>query len=169
MLLALDGNKTAYQTLLEELSRLLKAYFTRNIFRNPAVEADDLVQETLIAIHTRRITYDRTMALLPWVNGIARHKLIDYLRRLPRHAAIPLDEDFAIADEADAVMARLDVERMLGSIPERTAGLIRKVKIEGQSVNDVAQADNLSQSAVKVAIHRGLAMLGKRFGGQDHD
>lgn len=169
MLLALDGNRTAYQTLLEELSHMLKKYFIRNVFNNPLSEAEDLVQETLLAIHTRRITYDRNLALLPWVNGIARHKLIDYLRRLPRNTAVPLDEDFPATDEAAAMNAHLDVERMLGDIPQRTAGLIRKVKIEGQSVKDVAQADNLSQSAVKVAIHRGLAMLGKRFGGNSND
>jgi RNA polymerase sigma-70 factor, ECF subfamily len=168
MLLALDGNSAAYRTLLEELSRLLKPRFKRRLFGG-GTEADDLVQETLLAIHMRRITYDRNAALLPWINAIAHHKLVDHLRRQGRQSAEPLDEDFPIPDEADATDARMDVGRMLSSMPERTADLIRKVKIEGQSIDDAASSSGLSQSAVKVAIHRGLATLAQRFGNKKHD
>mgnify|MGYP000971012091 CR=1 FL=1 len=79
MILALDGDKAAYRTLLEDLSRRLKPYFLRRLFGDKS-QAEDLIQETLLAIHTRRITYDRGMAFLPWVNGIAHHKLVDHLR-----------------------------------------------------------------------------------------
>ncbi|ACO01907.1 sigma-70 family RNA polymerase sigma factor [Brucella melitensis] len=166
MLLALDGNSAAYRTLLEELSRLLKAYFVRRLFGGRVSEAEDLVQETLLAIHTRRMTYDREMTFLPWVNAIARHKLVDHLRRQGRHDTDVLDEDIAIPGEAANVEARMDVDRMLGGVSERTAGLIRKVKIEGQSIDEAARAGDMSQSAVKVAIHRGLATLAQRFGGK---
>lgn len=169
ILLALDGNSAAYRTLLEKLSRLLKAYFVRRLFGGRVSEAEDLVQETLLAIHTRRMTYDREMAFLPWVNAIARHKLVDHLRRQGRHDTDVLDEDIAIPGEAANVEARMDVDRMLGGVSERTAGLIRKVKIEGQSIDEAARAGDMSQSAVKVAIHRGLATLAQRFGGKKDD
>ena len=61
------------------------------------------------------------------------------------------------------------LDRMLDGVSGRTAKLIRKVKIEGQSVNHAARASGLSGSAVKVAIHRGLASLAHRFGGKEDD
>lgn len=168
MILALDGDKAAYRALLEDLGRQLKPFFLRRLFGDKS-QAEDLVQETLLAIHTRRITYDRGKAFLPWVNGIAHHKLIDHLRRHGREMATPLDEDVPVSDEGDTADARMDVDRILSGVSERTAGLIRKVKIEGQSIDEAARDAGLSQSAVKVAIHRGLATLTQRFGGKKRD
>jgi RNA polymerase sigma-70 factor (ECF subfamily) len=128
-----------------------------------AAEAEDLVQETLLAIHTRRITYDQEKALLPWVHGIAHHKLIDHLRRHGRQAYSPLDEDFPTPDETDATDARLDLDRMLDHVTSRTAHLIRKVRIDGQSIDDAARDAGSSPGAVKVAIHRGLTALAQQF------
>ena len=43
------------------------------------MEAEDLVQEVLIAIHTRRHAYDRSQLFTLWVAAIARYKFLDYL------------------------------------------------------------------------------------------
>ena len=163
MLLALNGNDVAYRKLLEELSSLLKPYFRRHLF-NGLTEVDDLVQETLLAIHTKRITFNPDMALLPWVLAIARYKLVDYLRRVKRQASIPVDDELVMPDQARANEARMDVDALLGSLPGRTASLIRNVKIEGQSIDEAARQNKMSQSAVKVAIHRGLGVLAQRLG-----
>ncbi len=96
-------------------------------------------------------------------------QLVDHLRRHGRETATPLEEDVPVSDDAEAADARMDVDRMLSGVSERTAGLIRKVKIEGQSIDEAARDTGLSQSAVKVAIHRGLATIAKRFGGKGHD
>src|SRR5690606_34247308 len=125
---------------------------------------EDLVQETLLAIHTRRITFNPDMALLPWVRAIARYKLVDYLRRVKRQASVPLDDELVMPDQADASEARMDVDALLGSLSGRTASLIRNVKIEGQSIDEAAYQTKMSQSAVKVAIHRGLGALAERLG-----
>src|SRR5882672_9112794 len=83
MISGLDGDAAAHRALLERLSSQLRAYFRgqlNRIGRGP-VEAEDLVQEALIAVHTRRHTYDRSQLFTPWVYGIARYKFLDYLRR----------------------------------------------------------------------------------------
>src|SRR5580704_18653663 len=83
MIAGLDGDAAAHRGLLERLSGQLRAYFKghlNRIGRGP-VEAEDLVQEALIAIHTRRHTYDRSQLFTPWVYAIARYKFVDYLRR----------------------------------------------------------------------------------------
>ena len=83
MLAGLDGDAAAHTELLTKLGAHLRAYFKKRLAgtaRGPA-DAEDLVQETLIAIHTRRHTYDPTQLLTPWVYAIARYRLVDYLRR----------------------------------------------------------------------------------------
>jgi RNA polymerase sigma-70 factor, ECF subfamily len=83
MLAGLDGDAAAHRALLSKLSIRLRAYFKGQLARigKGPTDAEDLLQETLIALHTRRHTYDRSQLLTPWVFAIARYRLVDYLRR----------------------------------------------------------------------------------------
>ena len=63
-------------------------------------------------------------------------------------------------------MARIDVGRLLDTLPEQSAALVRKVKLEGQSIADTAVRAGLSQSAVKVGIHRSVRALAVRLQGK---
>jgi RNA polymerase sigma-70 factor (ECF subfamily) len=165
MLAALGGDKAAYRLLLGELGAHLKRYFSRRL-SNPTA-ADDLVQETLLALHTRRDTYDPAQPLTAWVHAIARYKLIDHFRRQKVRTTLPLEDDATVfaADDAGDATDRLDVEAALSTIPPRPAELIRQVKLEGASIAEAAERTGMSESAVKVAIHRGLKALTARFSG----
>jgi RNA polymerase sigma-70 factor (ECF subfamily) len=164
MILALDGDGRAYRALLADLRLRLAGFFAR---RADAAEADDLVQDTLLAIHTRRETYDRRQPLLPWVYAIARYKLVDALRRRGRRAQAPLEDvehELASPDEAAAVEARLDVQAILADLPERARALLVSLRIEGISVAEASQRFGMSEGAVKVASHRAMKGLAARFG-----
>src|ERR1700754_1787971 len=133
MLAGLAGEAGPYRRLLDELSGLLRAYYGRRC--PPGMDAEDLVQETLIAVHTRRATYDRQQPFTAWAYAIARYKLIDALRRARLHLRAPAEEPdalFAPAGAAAAMAAR-DLDRVLGELPPRTAALIRENKIQGPS------------------------------------
>lgn len=168
MLKALDGDAAAYRVLLEELRRHLQAYFARRLSPALAANGDDLVQETLMAIHSRRLTYDRSQPFTPWFHAIARYKLIDHFRRSKLRMTLPLEDDAAIFadDDAEAVTARMDVDAALATIPPRPAELIRQTRLEGASVADAAARAGMTETAAKVAIHRGLKSLVARFGGK---
>jgi Sigma-70 region 2 len=74
MAAGLDGDATAYHQLLERLTSHLRAYYRSRfarIGRGPT-DAEDLLQEALIAVHTHRHTYDRSQPSTPWINAIAR-------------------------------------------------------------------------------------------------
>ncbi|MBS0361327.1 MAG: sigma-70 family RNA polymerase sigma factor [Proteobacteria bacterium] len=171
MLAGLAGEAVPYRRLLDELSRLLRAYYGRRC--PPGVDAEDLVQETLIAVHTRRATYDASQPFTAWAYAIARYKLIDALRRGRFHLRAPAEEADAlfVPAGADAAMAARDLERVLGELPERTRALIRETKIQGLSTREAAQRHGMTETAVKVAIHRGLKSLGGKYaetvGGSD--
>lgn len=160
---SLDGDRTAYRALLVELTPFLRAFFARRLSSEQMAHADDLVQETLLAMHTRRLTYDRDRPFTAWLHAIAKHKLIDHLRRR-QHKSVPLDEQMPAAMRDGTASG--DLETVLATLPARTSSLIRTVKVEGSSVAEAASAHGMSETAAKVAIHRGLKALIARFAGR---
>ena len=169
MIRALDGDAIAYRRVLEALRARLAAYFDRRLWPDRA-EAEDLVQETLIAIHTKRATFDREQPLGPWVHAIARYKLIDHARRRGRRPTVPLDDgmEFALPDHGPQVEAQRDLGRGLDELTARTRDLVVRVKLREEPVADVAKRAGMTEGAVKVAVHRGMRRLAARLrGGTD--
>lgn len=165
---ALDGDEAAYRTLLAEISRYLRPHFARRLSAAHASHAEDLVQETLLAVHTRRMTYDRDRPFTAWLHAIAHHKFVDHVRRHAIRPTVPLEDDapiFASDDSANAA-DRHDVDAVLAEVPARTADLIRQTKLEGASVAEAAARHGITETAAKVSIHRGLKSLMGRFAGE---
>lgn len=162
LLQGMQGDGQAYQAFLRSLGGHLRAFFRRRLSRLPD-DVEDLVQETLLAVHNQRLTYDPGQPLTAWVHAIARYKLIDMLRRHGGREALndPLDEESALFESSaeDAVDARRDLEKLLRHLPERMRQSIESVKLEGLSVVETAERYGISESAVKVNIHRGLRAL----------
>jgi RNA polymerase sigma-70 factor, ECF subfamily len=164
MIRSLRGDAAAYRQLLAILVGDLRSYF-RNRIGLGADEIEDLVQETLLAIHTKRETYDAKQPLTAWLYAIARHKLVDRYRLEAKRATTPLDElhEPTSEREFETQMARRDVAIALQELPQKQADAIRCVKLEGLSVAETAIATGQSIPAVKVGIHRGLKKLLSRF------
>lgn len=164
MLASLDGDATAHRTLLDRLSRHLRAYYKRRLAaaRRNMEEAEDLVQETLIAIHTRRHTYDPLQPLTPWVFAIARYRLIDYLRHTRSSMAdVPLEDagELLAHDDQSRMESAYDLDKLLGRLPEKMRRAIQCVKLEGLSTAEAASRCGVSELAIKVNVHRGLKAL----------
>jgi RNA polymerase sigma-70 factor (ECF subfamily) len=165
LLKGLDGDEAAHRSFLTEAAALLRAYF-RNRLRGAPEDAEDLVQETLVALHTRRDSYDPTYPLTAWMYAIARYRLIDHLRRSKRRAHSPIDGlDIGEADpEYDASDARRDIATLLARLPEKQRTAIRLVKLEERSVREASALTGLSESDIKISIHRGLKALMRLMG-----
>lgn len=168
MIAGQSGDAAAYRLLLDRLSRYLRSYYKSKLMRygRSAAEAEDLVQEVLMAIHTRRHTYDPAEPFTPWMHAIARYKLIDHLRRGQRGPAdVPLDDigEIAAHDDQTAAESGYDLQRLLSRLPDKMRRAIQCVKIEGLSVAEAAERCGMSESAVKVNVHRGLRALAERI------
>lgn len=164
MLASLDGDAASHRALLVGLSRRLRAYYKRHLagIGRSATEAEDLVQEAVLAIHIKRHTYDPGDPLTPWVHAIARHKLIDFLRRTrTSFADVPLDRaDEAMAsDDHVGAESSYDIRRLLQRLPPKIKCSMEAVKLDGLSIAEAAQRCGLSESGVKVNLHRGLRTL----------
>lgn len=168
MLLSLDGDETAYRCLLDMLRHLLVSYYARRLGRSAGADVDDLVQDTLLALHQRRISYDRERPFTAWFFTIARHKLVDHHRRVGRHSYLGLEtiEEMADGYREDAVSASMDVERLLASLPAWQGEVIRQVRIEGRSVAEAAADSRRTEAMIKIGVHRGIKALAAKLRGE---
>jgi RNA polymerase sigma-70 factor, ECF subfamily len=158
----MDGDELSYRQLLESLGRQLRVTvryrFARAGMGNSDVE--DVVQETLLAIHLKRHTWDREARFGPWLAAITRHKLIDVLRRRGRQVAVPLDDvEQSLFQHTEEEGASEDVHRILGRLTVRQRAIVQLVSIEGQSFKQAAVRLQMSEVAVRVALHRTLKTL----------
>lgn len=162
-----QGDEAAYARLLGLLAPHLRAFFRRRLSSDPD-SVEDLVQETLIAVHNQRHTYAVAQPFTPWLHAIAKYKLIDHLRRRTSRAEEPLPEDdvFALLSEAtpDAYAVQRDVTRLLALLPPHFRLPIEHVKLEGLSVQEASLRTGMSVSAIKVGIHRGMKALARHLG-----
>lgn len=155
MALSQQGDKQAYAVLLEACQRWLRGYYSRRIA--PA-SLDDLVQETLIALHSKRASWDPSRPFLR-LAAIARYRWVDHLRRLYRADEHELREELIGTDDEPAVAARISLDRLLGLLTPAQERAIALVKIEGLSIAEASAATGQSEALVKVNIHRGLKKL----------
>ena len=166
LLAGLDGDAGAYRRFLDELAKRLRAYVRKRLF-DYQDHAEDIVQETLLAVHNARFTYRRDQPVTAWIYAIARYKLMDFFRARARRESLndPIDDHidiFAVSDDEPA-QARRDVSRLLDQLPDKQRLPIMHVKLEGLSVAETARLTGLSESAVKVGVHRGLKALAAKL------
>ncbi len=160
MIAGLAGDAAAYRQLLSSSEERLRQYFGRRLGIGTA-EVEDLVQETLIAIHQKRDSYNRALPYTAWLHAIARYKLVDHFRRSGRRPTVPVDDmDHLVADDSiEPALAAFDVEALLDRIPEKHRVAIRLTKLEGYSVSEASELSGQSESAIKIGVHRGMKKL----------
>ena len=160
------GDAAAWRELLSLLGGRLRVFFARRI---GVEEVEDLVQETLLAVHRRRMTYDPGQPFTAWAHAVARYKLIDHWRRSRTRQHVPIDDvaDWLAAPAGEAPAARLDLDRVLELLPTRQRDLVRDVKLEGLSLAEAGRRMGVSEGAAKVALHRALKSLTERVRGHE--
>lgn len=162
MVRGLAGDAAAHRLLLETLGERFRVFFRSRMRIGDPSHIEDLVQEALIAIHTRRESYNPAQPLRAWVYAIARYKLIDHFRRTKTSGvSVPVDdvEDLFSNEEADASDPARDVAALLDRLPAKQRIAIRLVKLEELSVREAALRTGMSESDVKISIHRGMKKL----------
>lgn len=164
MLRAQAGDGEAWREVLRLLNARLVVYFGRRLGPDHAGDVDDLVQETLLAVHSRRMTYDASQPFTAWAHAMARYKLIDHWRRRRVRAHVPLDDvaDGLWVDPEPAGEAKADLDRLLAGLPARQERLVRDVKLEGLSLAEAGERLGMTEGAAKVSLHRALKGLMSR-------
>jgi len=159
---AQSGDESAYREALEQIARRLRRYLSRRMINMPE-EVEDLVQETLLAVHLQRGTYDPAFPVSAWVTAIAKHKLIDLWRRRGRRENLhqPIDDvaEYELVAPPDGFETHADLEGLLRALPASQRQAITLTKLAGLSVSEASTETGISESAIKVQVHRGLKRL----------
>ncbi len=157
----LAGDAAAYRELLEAITPHLRSIVRRGLARAGNADMEDVVQEVLLAIHLKRHTWMTDQPFGPWLNAIARHKVIDVLRKRGRRGEFPIDglEDVLAAPADEEGTSHSELERLVGRLDGRSHDIVSAISLEGKSIGDVASNLAMSEGAVRVALHRGLKKL----------
>jgi RNA polymerase sigma-70 factor (ECF subfamily) len=167
---AQSGDEAAYAQALHRIALRLRGYLRRRMQAVPD-DVEDLVQETLLALHLQRGTYDTALPVSAWVFAIARHELVDLWRRRgrrdDRHDAIDDVDETQLISAPEDCSAQRDLDKLLFELPAAQRRAILLTKIEGLSVAEASLQTGASESAIKVQVHRGLKRLALLVGGKE--
>ena len=156
------GDEVAYRAALAAIALRLRSYLRRRLQSTPD-EVEDLLQEVLLALHLQRGSWADTVSVEAWVLAIARYKLVDLWRRRGRQEALhdPIDDvdEAALAAPGVEAGAARDLALLLDTLPAAQREAIVLTKVEGLSVLEACARTGVSESALKVQVHRGLKRL----------
>ena len=162
---AIEGDSVAYHRLLRAVTPVLRAAARRGLARagRPVDQFEDIVQDILLAIHLKRHTWDPGAPFAPWLFAIARNKLVDALRRFGRRTFVSIDDfsDIIPSEPVAETITASQVQLHLEVLPARQRAALQSIAVESKSIKNTAAKLKMSEGAVRVAVHRGLARLAK--------
>jgi len=161
---AIAGDEKAYAAFLGRTAAIVRGFARRKIVQG-GVDPEDVVQETLLAIHTKRHTWITDAPVLPWIYAIARFKLIDAFRKRGRRVEIEIGDiaETHAQPESETVSDR-EISRVLNGLAPGQRSVVAAISIEGRSIVETAETFGMTETAVRVALHRGLRAIAKKFG-----
>ena len=161
---AIAGDERAYTEFLRRAACLVRGFARRKVVQG-GIDPEDIVQETLLAIHIKRHTWRDDTPVTPWLYAIARYKLIDAFRRRGRRVEIEIGEIMeTFAEPERETVSERDIGRVLETLAPGQRSVVAAVSVEGLSISETAKSLGMTETAVRVALHRGLTAIAQRFG-----
>ncbi|MDY0028396.1 MAG: sigma-70 family RNA polymerase sigma factor [Pseudobdellovibrionaceae bacterium] len=163
---AQSGDTSAYHDLLKSSVPVIRRSIGRTLPNSDVI--DDVVQDVLLSIHKALHTYDPERPFLPWLMAIISFRRTDFLRQ---HYATRGNKQVSIEtvdlpdylNSSESAVHFGDVEKALDSLPQKQKEVVELLKIKGYSTKEVSEKTGLSESAVKVTMHRALQKLKEKL------
>jgi RNA polymerase sigma-70 factor (ECF subfamily) len=157
-------DERAYTEFLRRAACLVRGYARRKVEQG-GIDPEDIVQETLLAIHMKRHTWRDDAPVTPWLYAIARYKVIDACRRRGRRAEIEIGEiTETFAEPERETVSDREIGRALETLAPGQRSVVAAVSVDGLSIRETAKSLGMTETAVRVALHRGLTAIAQRFG-----
>lgn len=157
------ADDAALESLLAHCEPLLLRQVERLGF--DGADADDLVQETIVAAIEQADRYDRARPLVAWLRGILTRKAARVVRDRHRHRA-KLEAAEPRASTHPAPLERATerelveiLRRTLAAMPTRYREPLELHLLEGLEPVEIAQMRGERRSTVRVRLHRGMGLL----------
>ena len=155
------GDNAAYRRLLQAITPVLRKVVRARGHALGPEGCEDVVQDVLLAIHTKRHTWLEDAPLRPWLYAIARHKVVDAFRTRGRAVEVAIDdfaEGLVAASDPDPTEGR-DMEKVINALDPRAAEIVRAVGLHGETTAEIASRLEMSDGAVRVALHRAMKTI----------
>lgn len=160
----LAGNPRDYAKFLETITPILRRMVGRKL---AAHAVEDVTQEILISIHKARHTYDGERPIMPWLASIASFRTTDYLRQhysQMRNQTVDIaDLENVLTDVTEDSSDNESVDELLEAVPENHKRILTMMHVEGYTAKEVGAQLGMNESAVKVAAHRAIKKIRKKF------
>ena len=161
---AISGDEIAYGDFLQGAARLVRSFARRKVVQG-GIDPEDIVQETLLAIHLKRHTWRQDAPITPWLYAIAKYKLIDAFRQRGRRVEVEIGEIAeTFAEPASETVSDREIDHALAMLAPGQRSVVAAISVDGRSIGETAKWLGMSETAVRVALHRGLAAITVRFG-----
>jgi RNA polymerase sigma factor, sigma-70 family len=161
---ALHRDRQAFSRLFTHFAPKLKGFALRRGISSAA--AEELVQETMLAVWRRADTFDRRRASVStWIFTIVRNKRIDLLRRAPfpevdlEQAADQAADGHAPDERADLAIIATRLQRAVRALPREQAEILRRAFYEEKTHRTIASELGLPLGTVKSRIRLALTRL----------
>jgi RNA polymerase sigma-70 factor (ECF subfamily) len=125
-------------------------------------EAEDILQEVFVKIHTRLHTLKDKNRLASWLFQITRNTLIDHLRTQSSTSALPANvpdgKESSEDNEAQHQIASY-LMTLVSGLPEGYRQAVELYELAGMKQQEIGERLGLSHSGAKSRIQRGREML----------
>lgn len=150
----LDGPR-ALLALYDEALPIVYGYLVRRC--GDRGTAEDLTSETFLAAMDAARTKKSVPLSVPWLVGVARHKLADHYRRRHDRFTVPvaeLPEPIEPADTWDAELDRIVAEAVLARLPEQHRTVLSLRYMDDCSVPECAELIGRTVHATEALLVR---------------
>lgn len=155
------GDARAYTAFLRAITPVLRGVVRAKAGGLGDAAWEDVLQEVLLAVHLKRHSWQTGAPVRPWLYAIARYKVIDAFRVRGTRIEVPIDDfgEILAADCGPDPTEAADMAKMIGLLDDRSGRIVRMIGIDGASTAEVGQALDMSEGAVRVALHRAFKTL----------
>jgi RNA polymerase sigma-70 factor (ECF subfamily) len=151
--------RTTTEHLWARFGRQLQGFIGRRI-SDPS-DADDILQEVFLKIHTSIHTLREESRIAPWIYRIARNTVYDYYRKRRLHAPLPDDAPAPSGSEENEAERQIATSLlgMLADLPEGYRRAVTLYELEGLKQEEIGIHLGISLSGAKSRVQRGRQML----------
>ena len=174
------GKPGSFELLVRRHAQELFQFVVR--FTGDSVAAEDVVQESMLQVHTSAATFDPSRRFKPWLFTIAANKARDFLRRRSRRHEIPFDAH--MDDEGDAGRRfihlfagenaapdeellidekRRAVRTVLEAMPEKLREVLVLAYYHRFPYKDIGEIVDIPLGTVKSRLHAAVVAFGEAY------
>ena len=159
----LEGDQKAFQLIMEKYQDYMYTVCW-GILKNDQ-EAQEATQDTFVKMYRSLKSYNSTSKLSTWLYRIAYRTSLDYLRK--RKDTSPIEDvEFGLKN-ADSSSERKYLNKelsghldgLINRLDSEEATVLRLFYLEEHSIKELEEITGLSQSNIKVKLHRSRKKL----------